>query len=212
MIPSTFRRGLLLFASCLLIPAPGLPAQTNSAPAPATAAAPAPPIVLDKAYTAIVSMSSRSGGAMRQRIYVSDGKIRTDQLDGMPMTMILRPDQQKIYSIVQQQKMVMVMPFNPQKMQAEMALASGQGGTYDKIGSSTVSGIACDEYKFTANDGKIFNIWVDPRKKVPVQVEPEDHSSLITIKDYLPGPQLPMLFEVPPNYTVMNMGGRPPGQ
>ena len=156
-----------------------------------------------------MDISNRNGGIMKQRIYASDGKFRADQMgNGMDMTVLVLPDQQKMYSIINQQKMAMLLPYDPTKMKAQMALANGQG-TFEKIGPSTANSIACDEYKFTGNDGKVFNVWFDPRNKVPVQVQPEDQSMTIVFREYHAGPQPQSLFEIPPGYTVMTMPGMP---
>jgi hypothetical protein len=197
MIPSTFlRRGLLLLSSCCLVAAPMLHAQ----PAPS-------PVVLDKEYSADMTFKGAGGNVMEQKIFASNGNVRTDQVANA-ITILVLPDQKKMYSIMHAQRLVINLPYDPAKMKTRIAMASLQGA-YEKIGPDTLNGVVCTKYKYTSEDGKVFNLWIDTVRKIPVQMEALDHSFVMQIKNYQAAPQPASLFQIPEGYQVMNRPGMP---
>lgn len=208
-LPLSARRGFL-FAASLFLLAPVLRGQ----PTPI-----APPVVLDKQYSAEMIITGAGGGVMQQKIFAANGDLRTDQLS-TGMSILVLPEKQKMYSLLHAQKLVMSMPYDPAKMKSRIALANLQG-TYTAIGPATINGVVCTEYKYTSTDGKAYNIWVDTVRKIPVQMEALDHSFKLELKNYQAAPQPPELFQIPPDYQVMDMpsmpnltppGGSAPGQ
>jgi hypothetical protein len=142
-------------------------------------------------------------------------------MQGMNIVAIVLPDQQKVYSIMEAQKMVMVMPYDPAKYKKYLIGTPGFDGKFEAAGSETVDGIACDKYKVTT-DNKVYDLWIDSAKKQPVKLAAEDGAFTATWKNYQAGPQDPALFQVPAGYQMINLpsmpgmpgggaGGTPPG-
>jgi outer membrane lipoprotein-sorting protein len=197
MTHSIFLRGrYLLFLVCLFLLAPVLRAQ------PIT-----PPVVLDKQYSADMIITGAGGNVMQQKIFAANGDLRTDQIS-TGMSILVLPEKQKMYSILHAQKLVMSMPYDPAKMKSRIALANLQG-TYTEVGPATINGVVCTEYKYVSTDGKAYNIWVDTVRKIPVQMEALDHSFTLQLKNYQAAPQPAALFEIPPDYQVMEMPAMP---
>jgi hypothetical protein len=185
-----------------------LQAQTNVAPTPAPTTP--VPASFGKEFSADIIVTNDQGLNLKQHIFGSGDKIRSEGLGGaLPMSVIIRPDQQKVYSIMDEEKMVTVMPFDPHKMAAEMSLATGLNGKYETIGAGILDGIACTEYKYTSTDNKVFDLWVDSARKIPLKMAAEDQSFTLLVKNYQAGPQDPSLFEIPEGYQVVQMPSLP---
>ncbi len=145
---------------------------------------------------------------MTNKIYTDNGKVRTEvNANGMNMVMIMRPDLQKMYSVLVAQKMVMEMPFNPEKHKKELAAASQPEGKFETVGPETIDGVACTKYKVTASDGKVMFYWIADETKAPVKMASEDGSFSMLWKNYQAGPQAASLFEPPADYTKMAVPG-----
>lgn len=192
---------VIVAGCCLLRPAP-LPAQEA-----------APPFTMDKQYSADMLFTTDKGQNFTQKVYNDDGKIRTEMsMQGMQMVTIVRPDLQKVYQVMVDQKMVMEMPFDPNKFKKQMAAANGPQGTFAVVGPETVEGVACTKYKVTSSkDKNVFFFWIDAGTKAPVKMAAEDNSVTIHWKNYKAGPQDASLFEVPAGYQVMQMPSMPGG-
>jgi outer membrane lipoprotein-sorting protein len=173
--------------------------------APSRAQDTASPVNLAKAFSANTTVMGEGGSVMKQKIFTSDGKVRAEVSNPFPMVIILRPDQQKIYSVIESQKAVMAMPYDPQHLQQEIALATGLDGSFETLGPQSIQGIACTEYKFTSRENKIYDLWVDNAQKIPVKMSARDGSFTLLFSDYQPGPQSADLFEIPTGYKIMEM-------
>jgi hypothetical protein len=183
---------------------------TGCLAAPALFAQGTPPSVLfDKAYSAEQDITTRDGGTISDKIYCDNGRIRTEiTASGMNVVAVVLPDQQKVYSIMPTQKMVMVMPYDPAKYKKYMVGTSNFDGKFEAAGTDTVNGIACDKYKVTT-EGKIYDLWVDSAKKQPVKMAAEDGAFTALWKNYQAGPQDPALFQIPADYQQVAMPSMP---
>jgi hypothetical protein len=167
------------------------------------------PFVLDKAYSAEQLVTTRDGHEITSKIYVDDGRIRSEMtMQGMDIIAIVLPAQQKVYSIMPAQNMVMVMPYDPAKYGKYMIGTPGFEGKFDPVGPDTVDGVACNKYKVTTHD-KTYFLWVDAAKKQPVKMAAEDGSFTSSWKNYQAGPQPATLFDIPTGYQVMDMPAMP---
>lgn len=190
---------VLVAGCCLLRPAP-LPAEDTP-----------PPFVFAKQYSADVVTTNKKGLSIESKMYVDSGKLRTDMnANGMSMSLIVRPDLKKIYSVMVAQKMVMEMPLNPEKYKKTMG-PFGPEGKFEWVGAETVDGVACTKYKGTSGEGKVCLLWVDAAKQIPVKLASEDGSYTVQCKNYQAGPQDAALFEPPAGYQVMSLPGMPGG-
>jgi hypothetical protein len=154
--------------------------------APSRAQDTASPVNLAKAFSANTTVMGEGGSVMKQKIFTSDGKVRAEVSNPFPMVIILRPDQQKIYSVIESQKAVMAMPYDPQHLQQEIALATGLDGSFETLGPQSIQGI-------------------DNAQKIPVKMSARDGSFTLLFSDYQPGPQSADLFEIPTGYKIMEM-------
>jgi hypothetical protein len=111
------------------------------------------------------------------------------------------------------QKMVMEMPYDPDKFQGRTAASFGPEGTFELVGPDTIDGVSCTKYKVTSDKTKqVFYFWLDVARKVPVQMAAADGSLTVKWKNFTVGPPDASLFEVPEGYQVMAMPGMPGGE
>ena len=180
----------------------------------------APAVTFDKAYSADQIITTREGTTVNSKLYCDNGRVRTEMnASGMNIVAIILPDQQKAYTIMEAQKMIMVMPYDPEKYKKYMIGTSNFNGKIEAAGTDVVDGIACNKYKVTS-DGKIYDLWINTSTKQPVKLTAEDGAFTLVWKNYQAGPQDPALFQVPAGYQMMNMpsmpgmpgGGAAPGQ
>ncbi len=183
---------LLLAAAALAHP----PLRAQTAP---------PPFTFDKAYSADQVFTGQNGMMITSKIYSDGGRLRSEmQAQGMNIVALILPDQHKAYSLMPDEKMALVMPYDAEKYQKFMVGTSGFDGRIEPLAPETVEGVACEKYKVTAG-GKFFFLWVDPAKKQPVKLAAPDGSFTLFWRNYQAGPQPASLFEIPPGYQVMDM-------
>jgi hypothetical protein len=168
------------------------------------------PIVMAKEFSADMVITPRDGDVIEQTIYSENGMVRSElTAHDMPMIVILRPDRQKMYTVMEMQKMIMEMPLDPAKTKQYADLASGLQGKYENLGPDIADGVACIKYRYTADDGKVYTLWANAATKVPVRMEAQDGSFTMDLKNFKPGPQPAALFEIPAGYQVMTMPAMP---
>jgi hypothetical protein len=188
---------------CLLSPSP-LAAQDG-----------APPFVMEKQYSADITITMKDGTVIPSKNYVDGDKMRSDMtMNGMAMAAIVRKDKQKIYQVIVPQKMIVEMPYDPDKF-AGSAASFGPEGKFELIGPETVVGVACTKYKVTSvKEKQVYYVWLDMGHKVPIQMAAADGAFTVTWKNYKVGPQAAALFEPPADYQTMAMPSIPgmPGQ
>lgn len=166
------------------------------------------PLAANKQFSADQVVTA-GGTTMTSKVFSDNGKMRTEMTtSGMQMVSIVRPDLQKVYSVMVAQKMVMEMPYDPGKYSQQIASA-GSDGKFEAIGPEAIEGVACTKYKITSKDNKISFMWVDAANKTPVKLAAEDNSYTVLWKNYKVGPQAASLFEPPADYQVMQMPGAP---
>ena len=172
-----------------------------------------PAFAWTKQYSADVIVTTSKGETITSHMATDNGKMRNEtEVHGMNATVIMRPDQNKTYMVMDAQKMVMTLPYNPGKMKRYNPLASPEDIKIELVGPDTVDGTAGTKYKMTNKDGKVFFMWLDAAKQVPIKMVAEDGSVTIVWKNVVMGPQNPSLFEVPAGYAVIAMpqaGGMP---
>jgi len=201
---NSLRLVLIFVAGCCLLHPEPLAAQAS--------AAGAPPFEMDKAYSADLTIITKDGITLQSKTYVDGDKMRGQvSMNGMDMSTIVRKDKQKIYTVMDAQKMAMAMDYDPAKfMKGKTAAAFGPIGTFELIGPDTVDGATATKYKVTSDKTKdVYFFWLDMARKIPVQMAAADNSFTVKWKNYKPGPQNAALFEVPAGYQVMAMPNMP---
>jgi hypothetical protein len=170
----------------------------------------ASPVTFSKQFSADMIVTGEDGRAMRQKIFTDNDKVRMEMDAGIgPIMMIVRPDQGKVYSIMESQKTIMAMPFDPKTLEAQMAFATGLDRKYDNLGPETMEGVACTKYRFTSADRKVYYLWVDTARKIPVKMAAADRSFTLLFKNYQVGPQDAALFTLPTGYQTMELPSLP---
>ena len=98
-------------------------------PAPLTADDTAAPFAMEKHYRADLAITTKEGMAIQSKTYVDGDKMRSDvTMNGVAMAIIVRKDQQKIYQVMDAQKMVVEMPYDPSKFGGRTAASFGPRG------------------------------------------------------------------------------------
>ena len=170
----------LKFLLCLAFAAAAAQAANNS-----------PMAEWPKAYS--VEMETIAGGmTTKSKLSVDGDKMRTD---ADQMSTIIRQDKKMAYSLMHANKMVMenAIPDAP-----AAAAQAGAQPVWEKVGSATINGQACTEYKMkTGNDVTTFFINGD---KLPVRMATD--SKTIDYKNFKADKPDASLFEVPAGYSA----------
>jgi hypothetical protein len=192
----------LVAGFCLLHPAPVFADDIVS------------PFGANAQFSSDMITTAQDGTTITQKIYSDSGKMRTEvTANGMQMISLIRPDQKKVYSLIVDRKMVMEMPYDPDKMRQQGIGATAPQGKTELVGPDTVDGVVCKKYKVTSDkENKVFYFWTDAATKTPVKMTAEDGSMTILWKNYKSGPQDAALFEVPAGYQVMQVPAAPAAQ
>ena len=188
------RLALFVVAGCALVLNP-LRAQTP------------PPWTPDKQFSADQVITTKDGMTVQSKVYVDSGKIRTDMdAHGMSMSSIILPEEKKMYTVIEQSKMVMEMHLSDAKAQQAAAAAGGGGAKFEVVGPDTVDGTPCTKYKMTTDKSeKVFFWWVNATTHTPVKMAADDGSVTVAWKNYKSGAQDPSLFQPPAGYQIMQM-------
>jgi len=147
-----------------------------------------------KAYS--VEMETVAGGmTTKSKLSVDGDKMRTDMdANGMQMSTITRQDKKMTYSLMHANKMVMenAIPDAP------APAATTPEPVWEKVGSATINGQACTEYKMkNGNDVTTFFINGD---KLPVRMT--NANVTIDYKNFKADKPDASLFEVPAGYSA----------
>lgn len=159
----------------------------------------------------------KDGTTFRGKTYIDGDRMRSEMTEsGVDTVTIVRKDQQKIYIVLASQKMVMEMPYDPDKFSGKSAASFGPEGKFELIGPESTDGVPCMKYKVTSEkNNQVFYFWLDLAQKVPLRMSAADNSFILKWRHYKVGPQDPSLFEPPANYQVIpmpSMPGMPDGQ
>lgn len=147
-----------------------------------------------------------SGQEIATKMFKGKDKTRMESnVQGMESVTIVRMDLKKMYMLMPAQKMVMEMPMND-SMVPDMAIPKGDV-KWEKLGSETVNGMACDKYKVTATyEGKTSDmIYFLDSKGYPARTEITTQGQTVTVdyKNWSNGEPDAALFEVPADYNKM---------
>ncbi len=178
-------------------------------------------------FTADMQMTSTSGRGpsdMTGQLFVGNGHMRINMdMQGHRTAMITDFATKTVDVLMVEMKMYMehkigqslrrgpgsatesLKPFDP-----ENPCANQPDITCKKIGMETVSGRNCEHWEITDKNGKVANVWIDPKLHFPVKTITQDGSILLSnIKEGEPDASL---FQIPPGFQKMDLGGMiPPG-
>ncbi len=166
------------------------------------------PFGMDKQFSADQVITTKDGTTVNSKVFMDGGKVRMEiSTQGMNMISLVLPAEQKAYSIMPDQKMVMVMPYDPSKNKNPAADAINT--KFDPVGPDIAEGVPCIKYKGVSPDNKVFFLWSSVAGKTPVKMAAEDGSFSLLWKNYHAGPQDPALFTVPSGYQTMTLPSVP---
>lgn len=143
-----------------------------------------------------VEMETEAGGMKTAiKMFVDGEKQRTEMnAGGMEMISIMRKDQKKVYGLMPAQKMVTESPM-PEIPAAEAP--SGPEPVCEKVGTTTIEGVNCTEFKVTA--GSNTTTWFLNSDNLPVRMVAAGNTT--TWKNLKIGAQDASLFEIPAGYS-----------
>ncbi len=146
-----------------------------------------------KAYS--VEMETTAGGQKSStKMFVDGDKMRTDMdAGGMQMSSIIRKDKKMSYSLMHAQKMVMENPLQD----APAAAQTAPEPTWEKVGSATINGQACTEYKMKLG-ADVTTVFING-DKLPGRMA--NANMTMDYKNFKAGAPDAALFEVPAGYS-----------
>jgi hypothetical protein len=125
------------------------------------------PFGLSLQYSTVLVASLDKGPTLTEKLFVSDGKMRTEMtLNGETAIGIIRPDLKMDYIIVESKKTILEAPLNP-KSSFETIFESGQSGSLQLLGTETVEGIPCIKSKVLLKSGDSLFIGAVSRTELP---------------------------------------------
>jgi hypothetical protein len=152
-------------------------------------------------YTADRVTQLPDGDTQTLKIYTDNGKIRTeDSVLGFVLVTIYRPDLKKKYLVKASAKTVIEIPYGG-TTETEPLLVH-IASAWELVGHETVDGVDCTKYKASNEDKRVFFMWFDSAKNIPVQFWAGDGSYSALWKNCKAGPQDAALFEPPAGYKV----------
>jgi hypothetical protein len=161
----------------------------------ATQAASTCPMASFPAAYSVETETTVGGTKSATKMFVDGGKIRSEMdAGGAPMISIIRNDKKMSYTLMPAQKMVME---NPIQDAPAAPAASGPEPVWEKVGSSTVNGQACTEYKMKSGADTI--TYFLNSDKLPIRMVTANMT--MDYKNFKAGAQEAALFEVPAGYT-----------
>jgi hypothetical protein len=185
-------------------------------------------------FSADMHVTSGHGGdsqAMNGKIYFTPSHMRMDMQGGprggsvlitnvaAQTTDMLMPQQHMYMEFKADQAAMMHRPGMPTSIKPfsdpDNPCAADEGSTCKNLGVEQVNGRACDHWQITSKSGKVTDSWVDQKLHFPIKSVSEDSTwELTNIQE---GEPAASLFEIPPGYRKMDLGGvmqgmQPPSQ
>ncbi|MCL2469718.1 MAG: DUF4412 domain-containing protein [Alphaproteobacteria bacterium] len=155
-----------------------------------------------KEYTA--DMVDVASGKVMQKLAVTPDKIYSENFDDKgkrAALTIIRMDQKKMYTVMEDSKSYMEVPFNKDKF-TPSDLGKGMMQTKrEKVGEETVSGYKADKYRTTAKImgmGTTSYEWIAPEFAMPVRTEAGGKT--LEMRNIKTGRPDAALFEIPQGY------------
>lgn len=147
-----------------------------------------------KAYS-LETVTTAAGTTSAMKMFVDGDKQRMDiNAGGMDMSTIIRKDKKVSYSLMHAQKMVME---NPLQDAPAGAAQTGPEPTWEKVGSATVNGVACTEYKVTTG-ADVAHYFLNGDNFL---VRMATANMTMDYKNFKAGAQDAALFEIPAGYN-----------
>jgi hypothetical protein len=169
-------------------------------------------------------VDTQKGDAPNAKIYFAKDKMRFEPAQKNARgtgAMIMNLATQTSTVLMDQQHMYMEMPaqmaaqrgaytfFRTGDVEAACAdwaqQARNKGGSCHKVGNDTVNGRSTVKYEGTNANGDTSTFWIDPKLRFPVKWQGKNSSW--ELRNIQEGSQPASLFEIPSDYTKMDMSG-----
>jgi hypothetical protein len=142
---------------------------------PASAQSAAPPYVFPKQFSSDETVTTKDGNVINIKAYMDNGKVRSEvNRSGMQIISIIRPDEQKMFTVLEAQKMVMASALDPAKLKQYLPPGSGGDAKMETVGPDTIDGTPATKYKITSDNGKVVYLWVGTASQFPLKLTPDD--------------------------------------
>ena len=119
--------------------------------------------------------------------------------------MIVRMDESRAWSLNPPRKIALSIPFRVSPTQRMLA-GSGKG-LPPPSGTERIDGILCDRIDLVENGRPVGTEWRNHKTGFPVRYRSANGQVTTVLSNFKPGSQPAGLFEVPPDYRVLNMEG-----
>ena len=158
-------------------------------------------------------ITTRGNKTTTAKVYGTEKAIRVESKDnkGKQSINIMRLDQKAVWVLMPDQKMYMDMG---KLGAASMDMATSVEGAKverESVGSEQVGAYHCDKYRVRATlEGHVYTSFEWDAKELggfPVKQASEKGDWSKEFQNVQLGPQDPSLFEIPPGYTKMSLGG-----
>lgn len=146
------------------------------------------------------------GQKMAFTLYSSGENMQRAEMSAMGAATIIRKDQQKIYVLMNAQKQVMEMPYDPAMAQGMNGFGNEKDAVWERQGSETVRDIACEKWQVTNAKGEKMVYWMKA-DHTPVRMLSVKDGSQIEVLSFSAGKQAAALFEPPADWSRMAMPG-----
>ena len=160
-------------------------------------------------YSADQTTTVHSGGETsitRSRVFVSGPNLREEITGGGGKTvMIVRMEESRAWSLNPPRKIALLIPFRVSPTQRMLA-GSGKG-LPPPSGTDRIDGILCDRIDLVENGRPVGTEWRNHKTGFPVRYRSANGQVTTVLSNFKPGSQPAGLFEVPPDYRVLNMEG-----
>jgi hypothetical protein len=172
----------------------------------------APKAGMAQEFSATV-VSQGGGQAVISKIFIKDGKVRTEIQTAPGTYIIVRPDLSKTWTVMTASKSYMEMPIK-KELESRVPAEKVKGEISRKaVGSETIDGHPTTKYELTAKPAGEKAItsyqWWATDIHFPVKTAAVDGSWSVTYKDIKIGGQPDGLFEVPAGYAKMSIPAMP---
>jgi hypothetical protein len=163
------------------------------------------PYVVGKQYSATETVTTWGRAPIETRVFVDGDKVRTEQPSpgGWKVIAIIRPDQQTVFWVILAKKMLLPLPFDPERIKQQVPPPTLDGA--EPLGQQTIFGIACNKCRLTNASGRKFLLWTSAATGTPVKIMATDRTYLQVWTNYQAGPQDPALFEPPDDFQDVQM-------
>ncbi len=175
-------------------------------------------------FSADMAMKMKDGKNMTGKVYVGGGKMRQEfNADGHDVIQIIDMQRKVSDMLMPQQKMYMEMAYGQMQQHRGPKMpdlksfdpnnpcAQSENMTCERVGTETVNGRSTEKWLFKdKKTGETTTTWIDRKIMYPIRTMNNGmQMDLTNVKEGMPDASL---FQIPPGYRKLDMGGMMGGQ